>query len=781
MIGFQQLRQAQPELYARAGRTFQNWADKLDTENRGIRDRIIEEVFGGDVWDDKAADAGRDYLEGLMRGVGTFYDDLDAIGGAMVTYGRRLGEAQHLLTQNVNRAEGDGLRVDGQGQVQPPEGDFTAKEAAQWTDFVGDCQRGINQAVEEARAADRECAGELQAHATALPTIKQLNAESDRMNQRGREAAKEAKRLMAHGLENLSADELQRLQNLMRHADDPAFSTEFLETLGPKGALALNVFFARAGNSEMSGFFGLGKGLQEDLAEAFASATDKTAGQHVTYPDHRDFSGEDTVRGTSWIEQLKEAGRSGLGTMGRGSSLDLHGLSGYHSLATLLDDAEFFTDFLNEVGRDMYRYDATEDPDDWRRNRVGGDFDLDLGDPNELGLDPMSGLMQGLAGNPEAAQDFFSTEFTGVPKEARDPVDYLLTGRDWGDGPDIPGTSHLGDALETATTTVRNQDAAEIMGQAVHSLGSHPAPMPANMRDSFGSMVSHWIDDVNHSIGGWSGEKADDSWTIPVDLEEIPGDQPHAYFRSEEILEVMGEAAKDPNAYQQMWDHQRAYTAMALDHSAAYGTESDFNGKAMVSGQVFGALNAANADAAKQLAQQSVAGVETAQAVTNYGVGAIAAGAGTAIGGPAGAAAGSLMAQGGSFAVNEFVDEMKHNATAADYEAIEAMYGNGERAVQDLVDDAIWRNETYGQVPELVKRPDGSDYTYPNGEPVRVVDVAGKPIPRAAMDDYQQRAYNTWMENHGTSQELKQNVEQSIAAGRQKMRNASIASPFESG
>lgn len=124
---------------------------------------------------------------------------------------------------------------------------------------------------------------------------------------------------------------------------------------------------------------------------------------------------------------------------------------------------------------------------------------------------------------------------------------------------------------------------------------------------------------------------------------------------------------------------------------------------------------------------------------------------------------------------------MKHNATAADYEAIEAMYGNGERAVQDLVDDAIWRNETYGQVPELVKRPDGSDYTYPNGEPVRVVDVAGKPIPRAAMDDYQQRAYNTWMENQGTSQELKQNVEQSIAAGRQKMRNASIASPFESG
>lgn len=796
MADFQHLAQAQPERYAAAARTWRQWADKLDEGGDDVRKRIVDGVFAGDVWDDKAADVGRDYMEGLLRGIGTSYDDLDAVAAALSTAAREIGDAQHQVTQNVNRALDGGLEVDARGRVSVPDvawgqGTGRTEDAAEalsgrLAQLARDCQRGIDQAVDDATQADRACASKLHELGSPIPTIQELNASSDRMGQRAKDAAAEAKQLLAGGVANLSEEELQRLQGLLRHADDPAFSTPFLQALGPRGALRFNVLLAEAGNSGMAGFDGLGEALQEDLAQALASATDDTAGQHLSYEPR---TPEEKANDTSWIEELKQAGRTGLGSMGREGSSDLHGISGYHSLAALLDDADFSSGFLNEVGRDMYRFDVTENPDDWRRPAaLSGDFDLDLGDPNESGMDPMSGLMQGLTNNPEAAREFFAHDFNDLDDPAaRSPVDYLLTERDWGDGPDIPGTSNLGDALAAATTDVRNEQAAQIMGEAVHHLGSDPhAEMPANMRDSFGHMIGTWIDDVNHSVGGWAGDRAGDGWTIPVDLEEIPGDQPHAYFRSEEILEVMGEAAKDPQAYQEMWDHQRAYTAMALDQAAAHGTEGDFNSKAMTSGQVFGALSEANAQAAKEIAQESVANVETAQVVSNFGIGAAAAGAGTFVGGPAGAAAGSLVAQGGTFAVNEFVEEMKHYATASDYAAIERMYGDSERAVQDLVEDSIWRNEMTGEVSETISRPDSPEesrevFKYPNEDPVRLVGDSGRPVPYADMDEHQQRAYNTWMENHGPSNELKQEISQSIGKGRQDMRNASILGPYTQG
>lgn len=366
-VDFQQLKAAQPERFAAAAKAWQQGATWLNNGGDDFRKRVIDRVFAGDVWDDKAADAGRDHCEGLMRGFGKSYDDLEAIGKALTTAARRIGDAQHLLLKNVNRATEADLDVNPDGRIELPPGDSTKAQAAALETLAYDCAVGISEAIADATTADNDLIGELRERSLPLPSLKQLNAASDRVGHQGLEAAKLAEELLRQGSGALTAEELRRLHRLMRNADDPAFSTQFLEELGPEAGLRLNVLLAKAGNSDRTGVFGLGKSLQEDLAQALASATDKTAGQHLSYVPH---TAEEQANDTSWIDQLQDAGRTPMGSFGREGSLDMHGISGYHALAALLDDAEFSSDFLNEVGQDMYHYDVTENPDDWSRASV---------------------------------------------------------------------------------------------------------------------------------------------------------------------------------------------------------------------------------------------------------------------------------------------------------------------------------------------------------------------------------------------------------------------------
>ncbi len=745
-MDYQQLKDLKPRLYAEAGQAWKDWASQLDQHTNQVRRQIIDLVFAGDVWEDKSSDVARDYMEGLMRGMGQSFDDLEAVGGVLETFARDGADAQHKLSKNEQRALDGDLEIDSTGHVTVPE---DRKDDPKADQLARDCNTGIKQAISDGIDAERDCARKLSYYDKRIPTLHQLNAQSDRLERQAEAAAKQAKRLLEQGVDNLSRQELQRLAELVQHTGDPAFATEFAEEVGPKGMMRLSLLAARASEA---GYPELARQLQGDVAQMTATATDRTNGQHVSYQPH---TPQEKADNTSWMDKLKEAGREEIGTdrndpAGKAPE-DSRPITGYHALAALMDDTKFSTEFLTEVGKDMYRYDVTENPESWQHDPVAGRLDLDLSDSNEHGLDPMSGLMEGLRNNPEAAQQFFSQGFEGLKGEAEayKPLNYLLTERDWGGAGHGPGTNNLGEALEAATTTTRNPAAAQIMGEMVHQLGSDPnATLPPNMRDSMGQMIGYYIDDVHSAIraSSWGSNDSDFILSGGLDRPALPGyEGAHVGFKESELVRVMSEAAKDPDAYQHMWEREMSYAALKLDYEAsperiearANNDEIEdplgaFKGAAKAAGEVFGTLTAANADAAEQIAASQNAVIGAGGEGAKVGIAAIGAAAGS-VGGPAGAAAGAAGAAAGSWAINEVVKSAQEGNMSATDREIAQMYGNKEFNVKQLVQNAMWQNGLEApNVPENLR--------YPSGEPIPYSEMT--PEQRSYFDD-------VWMEKHG--------------------------------
>ncbi|MEU0934759.1 DUF6571 family protein [Embleya sp. NPDC005971] len=542
MVDFIHLRDVDLGTLTTAAEVWATLPDRMHTQHGDVDREVISPLAGG-AWKGSEANTGIGELRTMSGQIEDAHTEAAALRTVLLDAASDLKTAKEHLTKAIADAVDQKLTVDDSGGVHwtappyarnlPPD-DYDAavkplKEAAQ-----GISDR-IGKALTEATAADQRAAFALNAD-TRGADPKKFNG-----NAVGAGPAQDARRAtdLANRLMMLSPAERGELRNLLAaNADDPAFSTPFLNQQGPRGTLWLAGMIAKlgAGSDVPKDQQEDLKAIQADLGRVLAAGTGKGPGPHVDQ---------------NWIDELKRAGREK-------TDIGLYSFQpyGYQLLGTLLDTGHQDTDFLRQIGQDM-RAMERDDPAVWLKNTPSGamynGFRLDITDGHGAGLDPMTGLMAAFGNNPEAAKEFFD------PAKHPGEVAYMLKDRHWlmdwdGAGPipegyNPPGYDELGRALEAAATgqvptggyglpggahPVHDETMKQIMRDTVSVLGGEDGKQgkfPAIMRDSVGNMVASYMGDgVYDQLVAKDGQNG-------------------SMFHDQDLMRVITAAGTDPEAF----------------------------------------------------------------------------------------------------------------------------------------------------------------------------------------------------------------------------------------
>ena len=437
---------------------------------------------------------------------------------------------------------------------------------------------------------------------------------------------------------------------LAAYGGDALVATSFLNTIGPRGLLELNGRIATSFNdtSDRPGYHPEGYPFDRANADSIA-ALQKTLGITLAagtsgQPTAHDWTGDgsSTYVSADWVNQLTAVGREKIEILSAGSDMAMAEVYGYQLLSPLLANGDHSPAFLNHVGGDLLSFEQKFEAENghlpWTDVKPGGvpgegvrlDWTSGYNDKRDTaGWDPMSGLMRGLAGDPEASRDFFTGEVlnTDPPRLLR--LDYLMTDREWvfdqvsdpGDAvikDNVTGLSDLGAALKTATMVEPTAESAEIVEAIVHELaideeargfengdfgqtGDRAETFEATdvvdpaLRPALGDIMSAYISSVHQGMAGDPGAIGPDGngdWD-PV----MPGIQEFgARFDTHELSLVLADVGKDEGAHTMMVQSENVYAALAYAHYLSGITDPhDIAAQAgrisNVSGSVLGALD----------------------------------------------------------------------------------------------------------------------------------------------------------------------------------------------
>ncbi|MEU3772666.1 DUF6571 family protein [Streptomyces sp. NPDC032472] len=566
-----------------------------------------------------------------------------------------LKAAQAEIRKLVEEAPAAGFRIDGSGRVSPlqpadPQEEYAARHDPDHQELLRRNRRlwqeRVDRAVENAQDADASLVRVLQANAAhdhdfGPPRYTTLDAEQvDR-------AAELMRRLTAAGGGGTARnpEALRELEDLLDdNRDDPEFATGFYRRMGPEGVLT--AYATMSLDSAALGRAGLDRALmvghiQDDLGAMLGLAT------HRGVPNHLD---------AAWTTALMRAGRKELDV---GLAQPVYG---YQALGALLREGSYDTEFLTAVGRDIVAMDrknlgiwesgAPADPTAVLNHRADGG----------RGFHPLTGLMEALGNNPDAATAFFNEPVRedsdgdglvtrtdkpvgGPHGRARGMVDYMLDKKPYADGFDIaptgaphPAQDALGGALEaavsgrpagdeTAKPVPHTREMAAVMERVVEKIGENPELVAAKPGESegplkglsghFGQMAAEYMPDLQASAENGSGQ--------------IKANGVMAGFHKADMAAFIGAVGQDPDAYGAITTAQRAFTTTLVHDVIAHRedhSELDAAIKAAVhpGGQIAGILSEARAEGvfAENAHQQEeyVKGVENNAKWINRGISA---------------------------------------------------------------------------------------------------------------------------------------------------------------
>ena len=551
---------------------------------------------------------------------------------------------------------------------------------------------------------------------------------------------------------------------LAAYGADPVVATSFLNTVGPRGLLELNGRIASAfrDTSDLTGYHPDGFPFDSAYADSIG-ALQKTLGVTLAagtsgQPTAHDWTGDGsaTYVSSDWVQQLTAEGRNKIPILSNASDARLAEVYGYQLLSPLLSHGDHSSAFLNQVGGDLLSFEqkfAAENDGrlPWSEVKPGGvvgegvrlDWTGGYDDKQDTaGWDPMTGLMRGLANDPEASRDFFTGEVlnTDPPRLLR--LDYLMTDREWvydqvsdpGDvdaKDNITGMADLGAALKAATTVDPTPESAHIVESIVHELaideeahgfengdfgqtGDKAETFEATdvidpaLRPALGDIMADYISSVHQGMAGDPDAIGPDSsgdWD-PV----LPGIQTFgARLDTHELSMVLADLGKDEGAHQTLVQSENVYAALAYDHYLSGVTDPhDIAAQAgrisNVSGSVLGALDY-GASAAHH--QTTVEADEKANDRIELGFDAVNIIV-AEFPGRHSPLAGELI----KTVLEGAEEKMKHSHTGATNYDIGADLTSGKTAQQLSVQAAVYRNMPASALPpELQARPDPSTWT----------------------------------------------------------------------
>ncbi|MFI1338249.1 hypothetical protein ACH4U7_50980 [Streptomyces sp. NPDC020845] len=421
----------------------------------------------------------------------------------------------------------------------------------------------------------------------------------------------------------LSITELAELKRIFaQNSKDREFAVDFYKALGPKNALRFQAQIALDASAEGDKTqFKLAHSIQTSMGEALATATRPPTGKddpNTAFREDRDYLGK------AWQTELKRVGRERLPLSMNDARIEPRG---YQVLSTLLRHGSYDKEFLTSVAEDMVTFERKHPRSwGWADNAYTGDgmdkFGLNLDKEGGPGWDPMTGLLEGLAHNPDASTEFFSGstgegEHDGLKKLSN--LDYFLgdkhgeNARQWlpdatgGTGsPDaedkIFGKEALGHALESATSgnpygsdapsKHHTQAEADVFHSIVKKVAANPELFKgdgefAPIVGSLGNMSAEYMHDIQRVYAG-----GDDSGFI-----RHTGAEPD--FRKERgKLDLFLETtAEDPKAYSTITHAQQAVTTeMFREVVAQSGDSKDLKGVAAIAAEAGARLEGVTAE-----------------------------------------------------------------------------------------------------------------------------------------------------------------------------------------
>ncbi|MEU7556360.1 hypothetical protein AB0B01_29245 [Streptomyces sp. NPDC044571] len=565
-----------------------------------------------------------------------------------------LKAARDQLKKLAEEASAAGFRIDETGRVSAipfadPKDQYAAQHDPDYQESLrknrGLWQERVNRAVEDAQDADDSLVRVLQANVTddnnfTAPKYTTLDAEQvDR-------AADLMKKVTGEGGTARNREALRELEDLLDdNRNDPEFATGFYRRMGPEGTL--EAYSKMSLDATALGPAGRDRALmvgniQSDLGAMLGLAT------HKDVPNHLD---------AAWTTQLMKAGRKEIdvGLMTK--------VYGYQALGSLLREGTYDKEFLTAVGRDMVAMDR-KNPKVWE---YGAPQDLNMslnhGAEGGRGFYPLTGLMEALNNNPDAATAFFNEPVRedsngdgivtkddkavgGQHGKAQGMVDYMLDKKPYVDGFDItktgaphPAQDALGNALEAAVSgrVTGDEDAkpvphtkemAAVMERVVEKIGEKPelvtgkpgepgsSPLQG-LSGHFGQMAAEYMPDIQASAENGS--------------RMIKANGEMAEFHKADMAAFIGAVGQDPDAYGAITNSQRAFTTTLINDAIAHRSEYEDVDAAIKSavhpgGQIAGILSEARAEGTftknGHQAEEYVKGVEDNAKWINRGISA---------------------------------------------------------------------------------------------------------------------------------------------------------------
>ncbi|MCX5126041.1 DUF6571 family protein [Streptomyces sp. NBC_00347] len=565
-----------------------------------------------------------------------------------------LKAVQEQIKKLVADAPAAGFRIDETGRVSAipladPQDRYAAQHDPDYQETLrrnrGLWQDRVNRAVEDAQDADDSLVRALQANVTddnnfTAPKYETLDAEQvDR-------AADLMKKVTGDGGTARNPEALRELEDLLDdNREDPEFATGFYRKVGPEGTLDM---YARM-SLDATGLGPAGAdralmvaNIQSDMGAMLGLAT------HKDVPNHLD---------AAWTTQLMKAGRKEMQVTGGVTTI-----YGYQALGALIREGTYDKEFLTAVGRDMVAMDR-KDPKAWEYHTPYGlDSVLNQGGGGGRGFYPLTGLMEALGNNPDAATAFFNepvredSNGDGIVTKDDKPVggqhgkdqgmvDYMLDKKPYMDSFDIakagdlhPAQQALGDALtvavshrspgdEDAPPVPHTKEMAAVMERVVEKIGDKPELVVAEpgkggplngLSGHFGQMAAEYMPDLQ--VSAENGSR-----TIKTNGET-------AEFHKADMAAFIGVVGQDPDAYGAITNSQRAFTTALINDVIVHRSEyEDVDAAIKVAvhpgGQIAGILSEARAEGtfaeSGHKAEEYVKGVEDNAKWINRGISAV--------------------------------------------------------------------------------------------------------------------------------------------------------------
>ncbi|MFE5884797.1 hypothetical protein [Streptomyces hydrogenans] len=551
---------------------------KLEALKKDANDGLHKKALTAD-WAGDNAVISREFVGKTAGEFGDAVTQATSIRNIMQDTRDELKAQQRLLKDAIERGRGKNLTVTVNG------GGFTVSENPDkkapggQTDVDGlakELQGILNTATEIDNSASTALKAlvDLTDHGFSDATYKDRDSAVN--------AVKEAEKLAALAKKkprDLTPEDFDALNNgLKQYANDPIFAEHFATTLGPKGTLD---FWAGMNDlretHKLRDRFDQMDDLQKNLSLTLATATQA-----------------DSPEMSRWKYDMIAAGDQPLS---KNSTTQ-----GFQVMSNLMRWGNFDDQFLKDYGTKLIDVEkkASDNgrhvPIVWQRmgmdpwlNRTGTD----------TGSDPMTGFLAALSNSPDAATDFFNSDFVTKDedhdfkeedgkkeKRALTNFDYLFEERDWPQetndkGKDsTEGRNNLAMALEAATTghpagqmpteetPPHSKDQAELMQKIVASVSDDPERLTKHsyMSDSIGQITSEYLPDINRAMSDDSRGNTDKLYPIggtPADLDH------------KDVTRLLVTLGQDPKANAAVEVGQAAYMGSLMDYHLNPNTPED--------------------------------------------------------------------------------------------------------------------------------------------------------------------------------------------------------------